>query len=101
MKILRQHSALMDICILIVNFEVAHKLKGILSFQTATENKDTSPKNQFTAQYLRKDLESNNAMTIGEEPKTLVIKGVSAHLQLLPLNRRRWLACLSHHIRHD
>lgn len=46
------------------NFEVAHKLKGILSFQTATENKDTSPKNQFTAQYLRKDLESNNAITM-------------------------------------
>ncbi|GGB48080.1 site-specific integrase [Lentibacillus populi] len=46
------------------NFEVAHKLKGILSFQTATENKDTSPKNQFTAQYLRKDLETNNAITM-------------------------------------
>lgn len=39
------------------NFEVAHKLEGILSYQTATENQDTSPKNQFTVQYLRKDLE--------------------------------------------
>ncbi|GAA0292850.1 hypothetical protein GGQ92_003183 [Gracilibacillus halotolerans] len=29
------------------NFEVAHKLEGIMSYQTATENKDTSPKNQF------------------------------------------------------
>src|SRR5699024_8270494 len=28
------------------NFEVAHKLGGILSYRTATENKDTSPKNQ-------------------------------------------------------
>ncbi|UUI41243.1 tyrosine-type recombinase/integrase [Oceanobacillus oncorhynchi] len=46
------------------NFEVAHKLKGILSYQTATENKDTSPKNQFTVQYLRKDLETNNAITM-------------------------------------
>ncbi len=46
------------------NFEVAHKLKGILSYQTATENKDTSPKNQFTAHYLRKGLKTNNAITM-------------------------------------
>lgn len=46
------------------NFEVAHKLKGILSFQTATENNDTSPKHQFTAQYHRKDLETNNAIAM-------------------------------------
>lgn len=46
------------------NFEVAHKLEGILSYQTATENKDTSPKNQFTARYLRKDLNTNNAITM-------------------------------------
>ncbi|WP_339229604.1 tyrosine-type recombinase/integrase [Oceanobacillus sp. FSL K6-2867] len=46
------------------NFEVAHKLKGILSYQTSTENKDTSPKNQFTAHYLRKDLKANNAITM-------------------------------------
>ncbi|GIN22769.1 hypothetical protein J1TS3_39030 [Siminovitchia fordii] len=37
------------------NFEVVQKLEGILSYQTSTENKDTSPKNQFTAHYLRKD----------------------------------------------
>ncbi|GAB2562212.1 tyrosine-type recombinase/integrase [Gracilibacillus alcaliphilus] len=46
------------------NFEVAHKLKGILSYQTASENKDTSPKNQFTAHYLRKGLKTNNAITM-------------------------------------
>ncbi|HLQ96653.1 MAG TPA: tyrosine-type recombinase/integrase [Pseudogracilibacillus sp.] len=46
------------------NFEVAHKLEGILSYQTATENEDTSPKNQFTVQYLRKDFEANNAITM-------------------------------------
>lgn len=46
------------------NFEVAHKLKGILSYQTATENNDTSPKNQFTAHYLRKGLKTNNAITM-------------------------------------
>lgn len=44
------------------NFEVAHKLEGIMSYQTATENEDTSPKNQFTARYLRKEF--NNAITM-------------------------------------
>lgn len=46
------------------NFEVAHKLEGIMSYQTATENEDTSPKNQFTARYLRKGLKTNNAITM-------------------------------------
>ena len=46
------------------NFEVAHKLEGIMSYQTATQNEDTSPKNQFTARYLRKGLETNNAITM-------------------------------------
>lgn len=39
------------------NFEVANKLKGILQFQPAQKNKDTSPKNQFTVEYLRKETE--------------------------------------------
>lgn len=46
------------------NFEVAHKLESIMSYQTATKNEDTSPKNQFTARYLRKGLKTNNAMKI-------------------------------------
>lgn len=46
------------------NFDVASKLKGILSYQTATENKDTSPKNQFIAHYLRKGLQTNNAIAM-------------------------------------
>lgn len=46
------------------NFEVAHKLKGIMSYQTTTENEDTSPKDQFTARDLRKGLETNNAITM-------------------------------------
>ena len=48
------------------NFEVAHKLEGIMSYQTATQNEVTSPKNQFTARYLRKDVDSNtnNAITM-------------------------------------
>lgn len=46
------------------NFEVAHKLEGIMSYKTATENEDTSPKNQFTARYLRKGLKTNNAITM-------------------------------------
>lgn len=39
------------------NFEVANKLKGILQFQPAQKNKDTSPKNKFTVEYLRKEAE--------------------------------------------
>ena len=48
------------------NFEVAHKLEGIMSYQTSKENIDTSPKNQFTVQYLRKGLKTktNNAITM-------------------------------------
>ncbi len=33
------------------NFDVAHKLKGILQFQTANENKADLPKNQFTSSF--------------------------------------------------
>lgn len=33
------------------NFDVAHKLKGILDFQTSANNKADLPKNQFTASY--------------------------------------------------
>jgi len=33
------------------NFDVAHKLKGILQFQTSTQNNADLPKNQFTASY--------------------------------------------------
>lgn len=33
------------------NFDVAHKLKGVLSYQTAPQNNTDLPKNQFTATY--------------------------------------------------
>lgn len=33
------------------NFDVAHKLKGVLQYQTSAENKADLPKNQFTASY--------------------------------------------------
>lgn len=35
------------------NFEVANKLNGAISFKEAKQNYDTSPKNQFTVDYLR------------------------------------------------
>lgn len=35
-----------------------------MSYQTTTENEDTSPKDQFTARDLRKGLETNNAITM-------------------------------------
>ncbi|WP_038024119.1 tyrosine-type recombinase/integrase, partial [Tetragenococcus muriaticus] len=41
------------------NFEVANKLEGVLSYQTATENTDTSPKNQFTVQYRKGNHNTN------------------------------------------
>lgn len=37
------------------NFEVANKLNNILSFEPAKENLDSSPKNQFTASYIRNE----------------------------------------------
>lgn len=33
------------------NFDVAHKLKGVLRYQTSAENKADLPKNQFTVSY--------------------------------------------------
>jgi hypothetical protein len=36
------------------NFDVAHKLNGIIAFEPATQNYDDSPKNQFTVNYLRR-----------------------------------------------
>ncbi len=33
------------------NFDVAHKLKGVLQYQTSAENKADLPKNQFTVSY--------------------------------------------------
>ncbi|WP_052255105.1 tyrosine-type recombinase/integrase [Salinicoccus sp. YB14-2] len=42
------------------NFEVAHKLEGVLSYQAAEENKDTSPKNQFTVQYRKDNSNAND-----------------------------------------
>ncbi|GGH53006.1 hypothetical protein GCM10007358_11910 [Phocicoccus schoeneichii] len=36
------------------NFEVANKLNGIMTFKQAEQNYDSSPKNQFTVDYLRK-----------------------------------------------
>lgn len=37
------------------NFDVATKLNGVISFKEAVKNYDTSPKNQFTVEYLRKE----------------------------------------------
>lgn len=37
------------------NFQVADKLNGILDFEPAKENLDTSPRNQFTVDYLRRE----------------------------------------------
>ena len=36
------------------NFEVANKLNGIIVFKQAEQNYDSSPKNQFTVDYLGK-----------------------------------------------
>ena len=36
------------------NFEVANKLNGIICFEETKQNHDSSPKNQFTVDYLRK-----------------------------------------------
>jgi len=36
------------------NFEVANKLNGIIAFKQAEQNHDSSLKNQFTVDYLRK-----------------------------------------------
>ncbi len=33
------------------NFDVAHKLKGVLQYQTSAENKADLPKNQLTVSY--------------------------------------------------
>ncbi|MBC2322801.1 tyrosine-type recombinase/integrase [Listeria booriae] len=38
------------------NFEVATKLKGIINYKPSHENLDTSPRNQFTKQFIRQDL---------------------------------------------
>ena len=45
------------------NFEVANKLNGIISFQPAKENLDSSPKNQFTVSY-RKNEQLNSAIKV-------------------------------------
>ncbi|MEQ7226420.1 tyrosine-type recombinase/integrase [Enterococcus avium] len=37
------------------NFEVANKLNNILSFEPAKQNHDSSPKNQFTANFVRNE----------------------------------------------
>ncbi|KFN89542.1 hypothetical protein TMU3MR103_1979 [Tetragenococcus muriaticus 3MR10-3] len=34
-------------------------MEGVLSYQTATENTDTSPKNQFTVQYRKGNHNTN------------------------------------------
>ncbi|WP_373180066.1 tyrosine-type recombinase/integrase [Enterococcus durans] len=36
------------------NFQVAEKLNGVIDFEPAKENHDTSPRNQFTVDYLRR-----------------------------------------------
>ncbi|MGX7234609.1 tyrosine-type recombinase/integrase [Enterococcus italicus] len=45
------------------NFEVASKLNGIISFQPAKENLDSSPKNQFTVNF-RKNEQPNSAIKV-------------------------------------
>jgi integrase len=45
------------------NFEVASKLNGIISFQPAEQNYDSSPKNQFTVNYIRNN-EINSAIKV-------------------------------------
>lgn len=45
------------------NFEVASKLNGIISFQLAEQNLDSSPKNQFTVNY-RKNKQPNSAIKV-------------------------------------
>jgi integrase len=37
------------------NFEVAHKLNGVIDFKTAHQNFDESPRNQHTVNYLRRE----------------------------------------------
>lgn len=45
------------------NFEVVSKLNGIVSFQPAKENLDSSPKNQFTVNF-RKNEQPNSAIKV-------------------------------------
>lgn len=45
------------------NFEVASKLNGIISFQPAEQNLDSSPKNQFTMNY-RQNKQPNSAIKV-------------------------------------
>lgn len=45
------------------NFEVASKLNGIISFQPAEQNLDSSPKNQFTVNY-RQNKQPNSAIKV-------------------------------------
>lgn len=37
------------------NFEVVNKLDGVITFKEAKQNYDSSPKNQFTVDYIRKN----------------------------------------------
>lgn len=37
------------------NFEVANKLNGVITFEEAKQNYDSSPKNQFTVDYIRNE----------------------------------------------
>lgn len=37
------------------NFEVANKLNGVINFKEAKQNYDSSPKNQFTVDYIRNE----------------------------------------------
>lgn len=38
------------------NFEVANKLKGIISYKPALENQDKPQKNQFTKRFIGQEL---------------------------------------------
>ncbi|HAA9070649.1 TPA: tyrosine-type recombinase/integrase [Listeria monocytogenes] len=56
------------------NFQVADKLNGILDFEPAKENLDTSPRNQFTVDYLRREENkkcNESAMAKQKEPGNL------------------------------
>ncbi len=59
------------------NFEVANKLNGIITFKQAEQNYDSSPKNQFTVNYLRKQKQKVQ-WKIKKSQKPLIHKGVSS-----------------------
>lgn len=58
------------------NFQVADKLNGVIDFEPTKQNLDSSPRNQFTVNYLRRDENkkcNESAMEKEKELKTLEI----------------------------